>query len=115
MCTLHHTCIGCAKLYVVDSTITLHNLIFRIGKKHNFAKKNVENVTGLGLPYDYDGLMHYGAYAFARDKTMPTIVKLKNTGGPIGQRKGFSRTDLEQINLLYDCKSKPLCVCFNGG
>ena len=50
--------------------------------------------------------MHYGAYAFAKNKSRPTIVKLKNTGGPIGQRSGFSATDLKQLNTLYDCKSK---------
>ena len=50
--------------------------------------------------------MHYGAYAFAKNRSRPTIIKLKNTGGPIGQRNGFSATDLKQLNTLYDCKSK---------
>ena len=49
--------------------------------------------------------MHYGPYAFAKDRSKPTIVKIKDTGGHIGQLRGFSETDLKQINLLYDCQS----------
>ena len=81
------------------------------GKESNFKKKKIQEVTGLGLPYDYDGVMHYGAYAFAKNRSKPTIVKVKNTGGPIGQRKGFSSTDLKQINLLYDCQSTYSTLC----
>ncbi len=80
--------------------------IICLGKENNFKKKTIEEVTGLGLPYDYDGLMHYGAYAFAKDRSKPVIVKLKNTGGNIGQRIGMSTTDIQQINALYDCKSE---------
>lgn len=72
-------------------------------------------MTSLGLPYDYDGVMHYGAYAFAKDRSKPTIIKLKNTGGPIGQRNGFSATDLAQLNLLYDCKSKLSAMTTSSG
>ncbi len=74
--------------------------------ENNFNKYTIEKVTGLGLPYDYDGIMHYGAYAFAKDRSKPVIVKLKSTGGPIGQRNGMSATDKQQINTLYDCASE---------
>ena len=90
----------------VDVPVKLYYFVIFSGREHNFNKKTQQVVTGLGLPYDYDGLMHYGAYAFAKDRSKPTIVKIKNTGGSIGQRKGFSATDLKQINLLYDCQSK---------
>ena len=71
-------------------------------------------MTGLGLPYDYDGIMHYGAYFFAKDRTKPVITKLRNTGGQLGQRNGFSATDLEQLNTLYDCKSKLFDLLLQG-
>ncbi|XP_065065868.1 zinc metalloproteinase nas-4-like [Rhopilema esculentum] len=74
-------------------------------RRHNFNKKSIQEVTSLGLPYDYDGVMHYGAKAFAIDRRFPTIVKLRNTGGQIGQRRGFSLTDIAQLNTLYDCES----------
>ena len=91
--------------------IKFHYMFLHSGRQNNFNKKTIQQVTGLGLPYDYDGVMHYGAYAFAIDRSKPTIVKLKNTGGHIGQRKGFSSTDLKQINILYDCKSTYLPLC----
>ena len=74
-------------------------------RRHNFNKKSIQEVTSLGLPYDYDGVMHYGEKAFAINRNFPTIVKLKRTGGKIGQRKGFSLTDIAQLNTLYDCES----------
>ena len=89
-----------------DILVKLYYFVIFLGRENNFNKKTQQVVTGLGLPYDYDGLMHYGAYAFAKNRSEPTIVKIKNTGGSIGQRKGFSSTDLKQINLLYDCQSK---------
>jgi len=91
--------------YDRDNYVRINFNNIRSGKENNFKKQSRKKVTGLGLPYDYDGVMHYGAYAFAKDRSIPTIVKIGNTGGPIGQRKGFSKTDLEQINILYDCKT----------
>jgi len=51
--------------------------------------------------------MHYGAYAFSRNRR-PTISvkpagKLKGDC-KLGQRNGFSDTDLYKINKLYQCK-----------
>eukprot|EP00795_Rhopilema_esculentum_P016268 gene16268-7652_t len=74
------------------------------GTDLNFKKNRIQDMTTLGLPYDYDGVMHYGAYAFTKNFRSPTIIKL-GKGGHIGQRRGFSKTDLLQINALYDCKT----------
>ncbi|CAL1296102.1 unnamed protein product, partial [Larinioides sclopetarius] len=35
--------------------------------KSNFKKQSEEKVTPLGVEYDYDSVMHYGAYEFAID------------------------------------------------
>ena len=61
-------------------------------------------VSGLGMPYDYDGIMHYGATAFSKNG-QPTIVRL-NGAGPLGQRNGLSQIDAKQLNILYGCKGK---------
>ena len=83
-------------------TSSLHDVA---GTDLNFKKNRIQDMTTLGLPYDYDGVMHYGAYAFTKNFRSPTIIKL-GKGGRIGQRRGFSKTDLLQINALYDCKSE---------
>ena len=41
--------------------------------------------------------MHYGAYAFAKNRYKPTIIA-RNGNGELGQRKGFSKVAL--ISLI---------------
>eukprot|EP00794_Sanderia_malayensis_P018883 gene18883-20784_t len=102
---------SCIKFKEVTRSSKEHYINFFYGgglverKERNFRKYPENLVSGLGLPYDYDGLMHYGPYAFAKDRSKPTIIKLKNTGGSIGQRIGLSKTDIEQLNTQYDCKT----------
>lgn len=68
----------------------------------NFKKYKEGDVYTFGQSYDYGSLMHYGPYGFAKDKKKPTITPLQK-GVKIGQRKGFSKTDIIKINLLYNC------------
>lgn len=35
--------------------------------EHNFRKYNSSVVTNFDSGYDYDSIMHYGAYAFTKD------------------------------------------------
>lgn len=37
------------------------------GTQSNFNKYNTSVVTDFGIPYDYNSIMHYGAYAFTKD------------------------------------------------
>ena len=60
----------------------------------------------LGQPYDYDSVMHYSAYAFAIDRSKPTIVP-KQSGAQIGQRTHLSTIDIREIQLLYGCTTDP--------
>ena len=55
----------------------------------------------LGLPYDYDSIMHYGWNYFANDRSQPTIVPKKKAN--IGNRKAMSPIDVKKINILYEC------------
>ncbi|CAL4058594.1 unnamed protein product [Meganyctiphanes norvegica] len=68
---------------------------------YNF-NKHTSGTTDLGLPYDYNSLMHYGAHAFAQDRSRPTIVP-KKRGVSIGNRRDFSKYDIEGLNRLYQC------------
>lgn len=49
--------------------------------------------------YDFDSIMHYGAYAFSKLPWLKTIET--RNGESIGQRNGLSAGDINAINLLY--------------
>ncbi|XP_022251606.1 zinc metalloproteinase nas-13-like [Limulus polyphemus] len=72
------------------------------GMAYNFAKYTLQKIQHLGEPYDYASVMHYGEYAFSKSRSQPTIKPLR-PGVQIGQRNGFSNTDIRKINKLYKC------------
>jgi hypothetical protein len=72
------------------------------GTENNFNKYTPQQITHLGTPYDYGSVMHYGAYGFAIDPNVPTIIT-KDPNAVIGQRETLSRWDIERIQILYGC------------
>ncbi|KAG5849135.1 hypothetical protein ANANG_G00106790 [Anguilla anguilla] len=66
---------------------------------YNFKKIQTNN---LGTPYDYSSVMHYGRYAFSKNRE-PTIIPIPNSNVEIGRRKQMSRLDILRINKLYGC------------
>ncbi|XP_071541862.1 low choriolytic enzyme-like [Panulirus ornatus] len=72
---------------------------------YNFVK--IEGYYGflitMGLPYDYDSIMHYPSYGFPKDPSVPTITVKRRHNRPIGQRHALSRSDIARLNRLYDC------------
>ncbi|MCC6369181.1 MAG: hypothetical protein IT165_37130 [Bryobacterales bacterium] len=62
----------------------------------NFAKCQGASDEG---PYDFDSIMHYGAYAFSANGK-PTIVTIP-AGISIGQRSSLSAGDIEAVRKLY--------------
>ena len=46
--------------------------------------------------------MHYGKTSFSTNG-QPTIQALGNPDKQLGQRNGFGKTDIAQLNALYDC------------
>jgi len=77
--------------------ILWQNIIPRF--KNNFKRYGRGTIDSLGTPYDYGSVMHYGTTAFSKNRK-PTILP-KRKGVRIGQRRGISRTDARQMNLLY--------------
>ena len=75
-----------------------------LGKEHNFKKQSEEDLDPLNAPYDTGSIMHYGRYTFNKNGR-PTIEVIGNPYKVIGQRFGFSKTDIEQLNALYDCSN----------
>lgn len=58
-------------------------------------------IDHLDTMYDYGSVMHYASTAFSKNGK-PTIEP-KKRGVEIGQRAGFSETDIYKINKLYKC------------
>ncbi|KXJ12090.1 zinc metalloproteinase nas-4 [Exaiptasia diaphana] len=84
-------------------TIVWNNI--RQSMQYNFRKYRHGEADTLNEPYDYKSVMHYPRRAFSingRDTIVP-----KRGGVQLGQRHGFSRIDLRQINKLYKCGVKP--------
>ncbi|MFH4976965.1 hypothetical protein AB6A40_003674 [Gnathostoma spinigerum] len=88
-----------------------------LSRWNNFQPISFQQSENYGLPYDTGSVMHYGAFGFARDPYVPTIVtKDRSQQFTIGQRQGPSFLDFAAINLAYHCADHcaPL-NCQNGG
>lgn len=73
------------------------------GKEHNFKTRDDSVSSALGVPYDYGSVMHYSKSSFnvASDPTI--VTKIPKFMDVIGQRMGFSASDLTKLNHLYNC------------
>ena len=60
--------------------------------------------------YDLQSLMHYGNTYFSKNGR-DTIRSITNPSLKLGQRMGFSRLDIDEVNDLYDCNSKYGVAC----
>ncbi|KAK3738622.1 hypothetical protein QZH41_009489, partial [Actinostola sp. cb2023] len=86
-----------------DSYITIHLENIVPGVRHNFDKYPHGKADYLNAQYDYGSIMHYPEYAFS-ENGKKTIVPIR-PGVIIGQRRGLSSIDIQQINTLYSCNS----------
>ncbi len=74
----------------------------RNGYDHNFRKLSDYDVDSLGIGYDYNSIMHYNKWAFARHYRLDTI-RAKDQDIPIGGGYELSELDILQANRLYRC------------
>lgn len=79
--------------------------IFLSGQQRNFNKYPTDEVDYAGGMYDFESIMHYGNYLFSKNRKM-TMVALKDPSLLFGQELRLSKTDILQLNAVYDCKSK---------
>lgn len=59
--------------------------------------------SALGVPYDYGSVMHYSKTAFNIGSEPTIVTKIPHFMDVIGQRMGFSSSDLTKLNRLYNC------------
>ncbi|CAJ0596029.1 unnamed protein product [Cylicocyclus nassatus] len=89
-------------------------------KLHNFAKTEKSEFSTYNIPYDFGSRMHYGAYDFAKDSSMPSMIPndknyLHSMGSPF-----MSFYDILLMNTHYGCLEKcksdsSAAKCRNGG
>jgi meprin B len=97
-----------------DQYVTIHLDNVQAGHEGNFKKYEIPYIDELGQPYDYGSIMHYGMYAFAKDRSKPTIEP-KKAGVTIGQRVRLSDIDVKEIQILYGCINRPSTHGGSGG
>lgn len=86
------------------------SFLFHSGEAHNFNKYDRGRIDTLKVPYDYGtSIMHYGTGSFSKNGK-PTIRSIKDSGRSLGQRDGFTKLDIQEINSLYECNSKSWIV-----
>jgi len=88
--------------YDRDDYVTINWDNIQPGTENNFNKYTEAQITHLGTPYDYGSVMHYGAYGFAIDPSIPTIIP-HDPEAEIGQRITLSKWDIERVQILYGC------------
>ena len=88
-----------------DTYVTIDYSNIAAGKEGNFTK--ITGGTTYGA-YDYESIMHYGAYAFAVDTSKVTIDA---KGNSIGQRTHLSNLDRK---ALYDLYGNPQDEFYKG-
>lgn len=71
--------------------------------------QKAEEINSLGSTYDYLSIMHYPGDAYAINNTICTILNstVMNQWETMGQRVKLSDRDIDQLRLLYQCKSGP--------
>lgn len=70
------------------------------GEEYNFKKIINGGTDDLGVPYDFNSLMHYGPTDFAKGPGLNTITSLDGSTN-FGDAAVLSPKDIEQARLMY--------------
>lgn len=92
-----------------DEYVTIETANIIGGQEFNFDKQLPREVNTLGVPYDYDSIMHYAPNTFAKpylDTIFPVRQPNISETPKIGQRIRLSSGDIRRANLMYQC---PAC------
>ncbi|XP_077302859.1 hatching enzyme 1.2-like [Arctopsyche grandis] len=75
------------------------------GREKNFRVRMANESTTLGIPYDFESVMHYKNNSFSRDKRRKPTILPRNPSIRVmmGQRIRISKSDIAKLNRLYRC------------
>lgn len=77
--------------------------MYFLGTENNFQKYGPYVQQTLDEEYDYGSVLHYSRKAFSKNRRDTIVPKNILAGFIMGQRVGFSPTDIRKINKLYNC------------
>ncbi|KAF7272619.1 protein tolkin-like [Rhynchophorus ferrugineus] len=89
-----------------DSYVEVYLENVKKEQKVNFEKLSPDQVSSLGLKYDYDSIMHYARNTYSKNSYVDTIKPIVGPGmqtPEIGQRLRLSQGDIIQTQILYNC------------
>ncbi|XP_056620781.1 meprin A subunit beta, partial [Triplophysa dalaica] len=75
------------------------------GQAPNFEKRSDKVSTSLGVPYDYNSVLHYSKTLFKKGKEPTIVTKIPEFMDVIGQQMEFSDSDVLKLNRLYNCSA----------
>lgn len=92
--------------YDRDKYIAVHFDKIQKGRESQFDKRKdmYGKLSLVGLPYDFNSVMHYPTNAFAKESKHQTMTLKKKFPGEVGFSKRLTRSDVATINRMYDCK-----------
>ena len=93
--------------------ILMQLCILASGHSGNFNKYPIGYIDQLGQPYDYGSIMHYGAYAFAKDRNKMTLEP-KQRGVIIGQRVRLRFVTRQASDTNIPCQYTSCCSIKSG-
>lgn len=71
----------------------------------NFEKMSSDEMSTFGVGYDIESVLHYSPYAFSTNNAKTIEARRKTVlDDKMGQREGFSKSDIEKINKMYCAK-----------
>ena len=85
-----------------DTFVKILSKNIKPGMEGNFDKARAGQTNSFGVKYDYGSVMHYSSTSFSKDGK-PTIEAKQKNSETMGQREGFSKSDIEKVNKMYKC------------
>ncbi|XP_057300312.1 zinc metalloproteinase nas-14-like isoform X2 [Hydractinia symbiolongicarpus] len=87
-----------------DQYVTINTENIRQGYEEDFEISEFSHKDGLGVKYDPESIMHFGRFAFSKNRwSLPTIVLKSNPNRKLGGKK-MTASDILQLNLYYECR-----------